>query len=215
MAHMSDPFARLDDVIEIETRHLFLTGWRREDAEAWAAINADEKAREFIGETISAERAAREVAMFQADLVERGFGLWAARLKYSLRDRGEILLKAGDLVGFVGATPAPQPDGKPAVYEGQEIEWQLAWCLDRRVWGMGLATEAASKVRDYLLGVERLDVIGGFAASANGASLRVMEKIGLKDTGIHYADASVAGGGDDDAVVRALTREKWRKMLEV
>ncbi|KMY24075.1 Protein N-acetyltransferase, RimJ/RimL family [Actinobaculum suis] len=204
---MDDAFKVANDIFELQTRHLDLTGWRRGDAEKWAAINEDSKAREFISGSFDSNHALDEISMFQGDLINHGFGLWAVRVRYGLRDHGEVVLRPGDLIGFAGVTAAPLPEGETLLYAGKPIQWQLSWCLDREVWGMGLATEAALKVRDYMFGVIRLPVIAACAPAVHGASLRVMEKIGLKDAGTY--EEKMMPEEMRETVVRAMSYEEW------
>jgi ribosomal-protein-alanine N-acetyltransferase len=57
---------------------------------------------------------------------------------------------------------------------------EIGWWLARRYWGQGLATEAASAaLRDAFERV-RLDRIISIARPENTASLRVMDKLGLR-----------------------------------
>jgi RimJ/RimL family protein N-acetyltransferase len=119
----------------------------------------------------------RQIALFAA----RGFCLWK-------------LQKAGGTIGFCGLQPLPETD---------EIE--IGWWLARAWWGRGLATEAAREaVRD---GFERvgLQQIVAIAQPANAASIRIMQKLGMRfdrmteSRGIPvvmYARSSHAAGDD-------------------
>ena len=60
------------------------------------------------------------------------------------------------------------------------LEPEIGWWLARRCWGRGLATEAARiALRDAFERV-RLDRLVSIAMPANIASIRIMEKLGLK-----------------------------------
>jgi RimJ/RimL family protein N-acetyltransferase len=94
----------------------------------------------------------RQIALFG----ERGFCLWK-------------LLKDGGPIGFCGLQPLPETD---------EIE--IGWWLARAWWGQGLATEAAREaLRD---GFERVGLqrIVAIAQPANRASVRIMQKLGMR-----------------------------------
>ena len=89
---------------------------------------------------------------------ERGFCLW------------KMILKAdGRLAGFCGLQPL---DDLPGV--------EIGWWLAQDLWGRGLATEAAQMA--LADGFERvgLERIVAVAIRENGASLRVMKKLGMK-----------------------------------
>lgn len=89
---------------------------------------------------------------------QRGFCLW----KLTPRE-------GGPLMGFCGLQPLP---------ETEEIE--IGWWLARAWWGRGLATEAARvALRDGFMrvGLKRIVAI---AQPANTASVRIMEKLGMR-----------------------------------
>jgi len=90
-----------------------------------------------------------------------GFGLWAIVERDPRR-----------VVGFCGLTRFDNIEGRP------EIE--LGYRLARDFWGRGLATEAARTARDHafqILGLRRLIAL---IDPANVASIRVVEKVGLR-----------------------------------
>lgn len=87
------------------------------------------------------------------------------------------------------------------------VEWQgrpgfLGWCgifpledsglieigyrLVRRAWGQGVASEAGRAVLDYGFRALGLDPIVGVAHPDNGASRRVLEKLGLRYQGLRF-----------------------------
>jgi len=93
------------------------------------------------------------------------------------RDRQFCLWKlvpkpAGPLIGFCGLQPLPDT-----------LEIEIGWWLARAWWGQGLATEAArTALRD---GFERagLQRIVSIAQPANTASVRIMQKLGMRFEG--------------------------------
>ena len=88
---------------------------------------------------------------------ERGFCRWKATEKVT-----------GEFAGFCGV--------------GFWRDWmdpEIGWWLARRLWGRGLATEAALvALRDAFERVE-LERIVSVAMTGNAASRRIMEKLGL------------------------------------
>jgi RimJ/RimL family protein N-acetyltransferase len=96
----------------------------------------------------------RQVKLFS----ERGFCRW------------KLLLKpTQEMIGFCGVG-----------FWGDNLDPEMGWWLARFYWGCGLATEAARvALRDAFerAGLERIISI---ARPANTASLRIMEKLGLK-----------------------------------
>jgi ribosomal-protein-alanine N-acetyltransferase len=59
---------------------------------------------------------------------------------------------------------------------------EIGYWLDQRCWGRGLATEAASAVRDFALGTLRLDRLTSGHAFDNPRSGHVLEKLGFRWT---------------------------------
>jgi ribosomal-protein-alanine N-acetyltransferase len=60
----------------------------------------------------------------------------------------------------------------------------LFYLLKAKYWGQGLATEAARVLLDYAFGTLNLPQIDSAAASDNLASVRVMEKLGMRSLGL-------------------------------
>lgn len=89
---------------------------------------------------------------------EHGFSKWA------VRDR-----ESGEYLGDAGLTVLP---------ETGEVE--LGYRLARAHWGRGLATEVAAAWLAHALGLLALPRIIAFADPRNLASIRVMEKIGMR-----------------------------------
>jgi RimJ/RimL family protein N-acetyltransferase len=91
-----------------------------------------------------------------------GFGLWVARL----RDGGAV-------VGFIGlSVPTFVPEILPAV--------EVGWRLDPAHWGHGLATEGARAALREGFEVLGLAEICSLPQSANPASWRVCERLGMR-----------------------------------
>jgi len=70
---------------------------------------------------------------------------------------------------------------------------EIGYWLDERCWGRGLATEAATAVRDFALGALALDRLTSGHAADNPDSGRVLTKLGFRWT--------------DDATVWSLPRQ--------
>jgi RimJ/RimL family protein N-acetyltransferase len=155
----------------IETDRLLLRSWRPEDAEPFAALNADPAVMRHIGAGAPLDRTLSDelLARFEREWEARGFGLWAVEER-AATNGGDA---AGSLVGFCGLTV---PMFLPAVLPAVEIGWRLA----RSAWGRGIATEAARAALAF--GFDRLamrDVIS-IVAVDNARSLRVCEKLGME-----------------------------------
>ena len=147
---------------ELRTSRLLLRGWRPEDREPFAALNADPRVTEFLGRM--GDRAESDELLDRAEehWTARGFGLWAVER-----------LEDGAFLGFTGlSSPSFEAAFTPAV----EVGWRLA----HAAWGHGYATEAAEEALAF--GFERLGLeeIVSFTTVANERSRRVMERLGMR-----------------------------------
>ncbi len=106
------------------------------------------------------------------------------------------LVHDGRVAGNVDLTPGPVGVA------------ELGYALARPLWGQGLVTEAAKAVLAY--GFESLSLVRifAYAVSDNGASLRVMEKLGMKREGLLRRHRLIRGEYVDD-VFCAILREEW------
>ena len=75
----------------------------------------------------------------------------------------------------------------------------LFYLLKAKYWGQGLATEAARELLDYAFGTLSLPQVDSAAASDNFASVRVMEKLGMRSLGLD----------DEGGHAFTLTREDY------
>lgn len=146
-----------------ETARLLLRRPRLDDAEAFAAINADPEVARYVSPTGPLVRAESDLLLRKMidHWDDHGFGLWMAEVR-----------ETGELAGFVGLA---HPGTLPAL--AQEVE--AGWRLGRAHWGKGLATEGgAAAVRHAFeeLGVDRLMCI---VDAKNERSLGVARKLGF------------------------------------
>lgn len=146
------------------TERLVLRRWRPEDLEPYAEICADPEVMRWIGkgQVRTHEECARALASFERAWEDRGFGLFALELR-----------AARGLIGFVGLSV---PDFLPEILPSVEIGWRLAAAY----WGKGLATEGARAALAFGLGQLGLDRIVSIHQLGNGASGRIMEKLGMR-----------------------------------
>lgn len=86
-----------------------------------------------------------------------GFGLWT-------------VLADGAVIGRAGLTHT-QDTGRPEV--------ELAWYVDPAVWNQGYATEIAREALRVAFEILELDSVIAFTMDTNGASQRVMQKLGM------------------------------------
>jgi ribosomal-protein-alanine N-acetyltransferase len=147
----------------LETDRLLLREYVEEDAEAFFKLNSDPEVLRFVPDKrlLNVEQA-RQILVDHpiADYRKHGFG------------RGACVLKStGEPIGFAGLK-----------YLEEFGEVDVAYRLTPTHWGLGLATEAAlASVRFGFadLGLKR---IIGLVMPENIASVRVLEKTGLRYT---------------------------------
>jgi len=149
-----------------KTDRLLLRGWRDDDLEPFAALNADpEVMRHFPAPLARAESDALAAGIAE-HLDGEGWGLWAVEVA------GAGPGGRGRFAGFTGlSAPGFAAPFGPAV----EVGWRLA----RWAWGHGYATEAATAALDVGFDDLGLDEIVSFTAVPNQRSQAVMRRIGM------------------------------------
>lgn len=128
------------------------------------ALNSDPQVLRYTGDApfTDLSDAERIVAFVQAQYREYGMGRWVVER----RDNGEVL-------GWCGLKRLPET-----------MEVDLGYRFFRRHWGQGYATEAGAACLQYgfdSLGLER---IVGRVMPDNTASVRVLEKLGMRRVGL-------------------------------
>jgi ribosomal-protein-alanine N-acetyltransferase len=87
----------------------------------------------------------------------------------------------------------------------------IGWSLHRRLWGRGLVTEGARAVVDSAFRTHAtLKRIAALADLRNVASLRVMEKLGMRSEGT-LRQNRVSRGALIDEAHYGLLREEWQR----
>ncbi|HEV3287043.1 MAG TPA: GNAT family N-acetyltransferase [Steroidobacteraceae bacterium] len=147
---------------ELSTARLRLRHWRAADTDAFAALSADPEVMHFMPACLSRSQSDAFAVRAQADLAQRGFGLWAAEA------RGQR-----PFIGYVGLSPVTfAAPFTPAV--------EIAWRLGRASWGCGYATEAAREVLRFAFEELGLHEIVAFTVPANVRSRALMQRLGLR-----------------------------------
>ena len=144
----------------LTTERLILDPWQSSGWTALRPIAQDIEVMRYItGGVPWTEEKIRGFVDRQVKLyAERGFCRWRVVEKSS-----------GEVIGLCG----------PGFWRDR-TDPEMGWWLARRCWGRGLATEAARcALRDAFERVA-LERVISVAAVANAASLRVMEKLGLR-----------------------------------
>lgn len=148
---------------ELRTDRLLLRHWRPEDAEPFAALNADPEGMRWFPAPLSRPESDALAARCAAHLEEHGWGLWAVEAD-------------GRFIGFTGlAVPRFRAHFTAPAVGAVEVGWRLA----RSAWGSGYATEGARAALRYGFDVLGLAEVVSFTASGNTRSRAVMERLGM------------------------------------
>jgi [ribosomal protein S5]-alanine N-acetyltransferase len=154
---------RVEIALPLETDRLVIRPLREDDAAALHEVWSDPETMRFIPAEPAASvdetlgRVRRHVDRHQAS----GLALWAVEER-----------ETAEVVGVCGLFPV----------EGTGPEVEVAYHIARRHWGRGIATEAARACVAAGLAAG-LPQILAFAYPGNVASIRVMEKIGMRPNG--------------------------------
>jgi RimJ/RimL family protein N-acetyltransferase len=182
-------------VAELHTPRLLMRRWRTEDREQFAALNADPVVMEHFPAPLTAAESDALVDRIEAELDERGWGLWAVEVQDSHQ-----------FIGFVGLNAATfDAPFTPAV----EVGWRLAW----EHWGRGYATEGARAALEFGFVDLELDDIVSFTTHANTRSRRVMERLGMRrDPADDFDNPNVPDGSPHRPhVLYRLDRTAWAR----
>jgi ribosomal-protein-alanine N-acetyltransferase len=150
--------------VVLETERLLLREYVEDDAQAFFELNSDPDVLRFVPDKplLNVEQA-RQILIDHpiADYRKYGFGRCAC-----------ILKSTGEQIGFAGLKYL------------EELEMvDVAFRLKRAHWGLGLATEAARASVHFGFSNLGLKQIIGLAMPENVASIRVLEKTGLRYVG--------------------------------
>ncbi|BAZ00420.1 putative acetyltransferase [Tolypothrix tenuis PCC 7101] len=148
-------------MFSIETKRLILREFQPQDLHQLAPILANPQVMKFsLTGILSSVQTQEKIDSFITSYKAFGFGKWAV-----------IYKESNQLIGYCGI----------AIEQIDHVtEREIGYRLHPNFWGKGLATEAASATIQY--GFEQfkfIDIIG-IVNPANTASVRVLEKIGMK-----------------------------------
>jgi [ribosomal protein S5]-alanine N-acetyltransferase len=147
----------------LETERLILRPISNDDLAATHRVFDDPAVRRYLWDDrpVSLEDTASVVQASARDFSERGVGLFGVRL------RG-----AEELVGLCGLR-----------WEDGIGDMEIIYCLLPELWGRGLATEAAEACLRFAFEGARLERVMAGADEPNAASLRIIEKLGMRFVG--------------------------------
>jgi RimJ/RimL family protein N-acetyltransferase len=178
---------------ELRTDRLLLRGWREDDREPFAALNADPEVTRFLPRSLTRDESNGLLDRIVARWRDRGYGLWAVERR-----------EDGAFLGFTGLS---WQDFEAPFTPAIEIGWRYA----RFAWGNGYATEAARASLAFGFETLGLEEIVSFTTAANAPSQRVMERIGLvRDLAGDFEYSGVPEGDPiRPHVLYRLSRQGW------
>jgi len=178
--------------VELVTPRLRMRQWQEGDRLAFAQLNADPEVMRFFPSTQNREQSDRSIAVWAAELDERGWSNWAVEQ-----------LSDGAFIGFVGLTiPKRALPFMPCV--------EIGYRLGRQYWGLGYATEAGREA--IRLGFESLELqeIVSFTAKLNLPSQAVMQRLGMCNANEDFDHPALLEGSPLRAhCLYRLSREHW------
>jgi RimJ/RimL family protein N-acetyltransferase len=145
---------------EISTARTRLRRLDEGDLAEFAKMNADADVMRFFPNPWTSDQSRAAFQRINSDFDERGFGIYAVEFE-------------SQFAGVVGlSTPSFQSWFTPCV----EVLWRLKSCF----WGNGLAPETARAVLSMAFTTLLLPEVFAFTVPENHQSIRVMQKLGMK-----------------------------------
>lgn len=144
----------------IETERLLLRKVNLDDKEDMFRLHSNSDVQKYTGEPLvtSVEEMEQAIRSKIKDDEKYGYGRWVTFLKSDIQ-----------FVGWAGLKYLPEFD-----------EIDLGYRFLPEYWGMGIATEASQAILKYGFDKLQLKRIIAIAVKENKASIKVMEKIGMK-----------------------------------
>lgn len=155
-------------------------------------MSADSQVMEYFPKTLSRSESDAIAGKCEAQIAERGWGVWAAEL-----------LETREFIGFIGLNiPRADLPCSPCV----EVLWRLA----RPHWGHGYATEGAFAALQVGFEQLHLQEIVSFAVAGNCRSRAVMERLNMLDTGETFQHPAVPESSHlRKHCLYRMSRERW------
>ena len=180
----------------LETSRLTLREFTEDDAADLFALDGDPEVMRFIGPyalgDVEAYRERIRTLNIPYYASHPGFGVWAAVEKAGGAFLGWFILRHGLDCRFAAE----------AGFRSGDVE--LGYRLRKTVWGMGYATEGSLALVDQAFKDPAVSAVVATVLNGNVASIRVMEKAGLRRVGEFPLP-----GYDQPSVKYALDRDEY------
>ena len=159
--------------IFLETSRLILRQFTEDDVDNLLALDSDADVMRFINGGVASSREAITIK-FLPDVLSYyceydNLGFWAIVEKSSQEFLGWVVLRPESRFRIAKLLDVAEPDAM-----------ELGYRLRKVSWGKGYATEASQALIDKALTQWNVKKIIAWALPENKASIRVMEKLGMK-----------------------------------
>ncbi len=194
-----DQLPRFATPHSLDCARLLLRPWLARDLPRFAELNGDAHNLRHFPAPLSQADSNQLAYRIHGRLQELGWGLWAVEIKATAD-------AAARFAGFTGlAMPRSGLPVPPCL--------ELGWRLHPDCQGQGYAREAARAARDFGFQVLGQTELISFTGEQNLASRRVMEAIGMQDSGERFTHPAFAA---DDARAQhclyTLTLAQWQAL---
>ena len=152
----------------LETERLILRDLLETDVDGIFELDSDPIVHKYLGNNPikTKEKAAKIIQFVQQQYKNLGIGRFAAIEKSS-----------GDFIGWSGLK---LNTGEKEALNGKTEFYDIGYRFIPRYWGKGYATESSLAIMDFGFNQLKIKTICGAAETANLASNKVLQKIGLK-----------------------------------
>lgn len=151
--------------IKLETARLILRELTIDDVEGMFSLDSDDLVHTYLGANSIKSKAESlaQINFIRDQYIKNGIGRWAV-----------IDKKTNEFLGWAGFKLITEETNRHINY------YDLGYRFIRQHWGKGYATEVAKALLNYGFDVLKLKTIYAIADIENLASIKVLEKVGLK-----------------------------------
>ena len=182
----------VNKIIQLQTDRLILRQWQDDDLKAFARMCADPDVMKFYPNTLTNEESNVMANKIRGLIDEQSWGLWAVELK--------------DKDCFIGFVGLHKPHYELPITPCVEVGWRLS----KEYWGKGYATEAARESLKFAFNQLELNEVYSFASVSNNKSWRVMERLGMSNTGNNFEHPDIPEGQPlREHVLYKITKAQW------
>lgn len=167
-------------MLTLKTARLQLSPIEASDINELVQLDADPEVVRYVGGQSHSR------ALYESELMAR-------MMRYSHCNFGYLKASTLDEQKFIGWFHL-----RPSYFD--DVSFELGYRLERKVWGRGFATEGSLALVNHAFSELKAPSVDACASAENTASIRVMEKCGLR-----YLEERIHPRGQED-VVRYLRR---------